>query len=95
MGFISEALTPLDDRHDTDGLTAGEPAVPASFRWHDEVLRVASIRRTWRSTKVDRGDTYLKRHWYEAALADGRTAVIYFDRGARKGAPRWWLYTLD
>ncbi len=94
MTFISEALTPLAALHSADGLVNGEPAVPAAFRWHGDVLEIKTIRRTWRSTKDDRGDTYLKRHWYEAELRDGRIAVLYFDRGARRGAPRWWLYTL-
>jgi hypothetical protein len=37
---------------------------------------------------------YLARHWYALALADGREAVVYFDRKARRGAAVWWLYTL-
>ncbi len=94
MSFVSEALTPLDGVHDADGPARGEPAVPLAFRWHDEQLDVEAVNRTWRSTKDDRGDTYLKRHWYEVRLRDGRVAVIYFDRGARRGTPRWWLYTL-
>ena len=95
MSFISEALTPLDELLDASGPTRGEPALPRSFRWRDQVLEIETVRRTWRSTKSDRGDTYLKRHWYEAALRDGRTAVMYFDRAARRGVPRWWLYTLS
>jgi hypothetical protein len=94
LSFVSEAIVPTGNLFDADGPGAGEPALPASFRWHDELLQIDAVRRTWRSTKDDRGDTYLKRHWYEAALSDGRIAVIYFDRGARRGAPRWWLYTI-
>jgi phosphoribosylglycinamide formyltransferase-1 len=95
MSFVSEPLTPLTALYDAAGPSRGEPALPAGFRWREESLDVAAVRRTWRSTKDDRGDTYLKRHWYEIALRDGRTAVVYFDRGARRGTPRWWLYTLD
>jgi len=92
--FISEAVTPGAEMYDARGLAHGEPAVPISFRWHDETLEVKAICRTWCSTKTDRGESYLKRHWYEAELGDGRIAVFYFDRGARQAAPRWWLYTL-
>jgi len=95
VSFVSEALLPLDGLHDADGPSRGEPAVPRAFRWHDEQLDVEAVNRTWRSTKEDRGDTYLKRHWYEVRLRDGRVSVIYFDRGARRGTPRWWLYTLS
>ncbi len=94
MRFVSEALTPLDGVHDGTGPSRGEPVLPDAFRWHDERLDVAEVIRTWRSTKADRGDVYLKRHWYEIALGDGRIAVIYFLRTARRGAPRWWLYTI-
>jgi hypothetical protein len=94
VSFVGEALAPIGEVLDASGPARGEPALPASFRWRGETLAIATVARTWRSTKDDRGDTYLKRHWYEAALRDGRTAVIYFDRGARRGAARWWLYTL-
>jgi hypothetical protein len=93
--FVSEALAPGGDLYDAGGPSIGEPALPSSFRWRDEVLEIASIRRSWRTTKDDRGDTYLKRHWYEIALRDTRTAVIYFDRAAKRGGPHWWLYTVD
>jgi hypothetical protein len=95
MAFVSAALTPVGELLDAAGPSQGEPALPGAFRWNDEILAVASVRRTWRTTKDDRGDTYLKRHWYEIALQDARTAVIYFDRAAKRGAPHWWLYTLD
>jgi len=68
--------------------------VPASFRWRDETLHVVEIVRSWRSTNVDRGDTYLARHWFEFIAADGRRAVVYYDRKALRNRPRWWLYTI-
>ncbi|MGP6157067.1 MAG: DUF6504 family protein [Vulcanimicrobiaceae bacterium] len=93
--FIGEALGPESGAFANGAAAPGEPPLPRAFRRRDEVLRVAELRRAWRSTKIDRGDVYLKRHWFEVALADGRVAVIYFDRGARRSAPRWWLYTLE
>ncbi|HMD02290.1 MAG TPA: DUF6504 family protein [Candidatus Baltobacteraceae bacterium] len=92
--FISEALVP-GGVFDAAPVTRGEPALPARFAWHAEVLRVCALRRAWRSTKTDRGDVYLKRHWFELELEDGRNAVVYFDRQGRRGEPRWWLYTLE
>jgi len=93
MGFIGKALVP-EGAQDVAALSHGEPSLPRAFVWGDERIGVATIRKTWRSTKEDRGDAYLKRHWFEFETSDGRIAVVYFDRGARKGAPRWWLYTL-
>jgi hypothetical protein len=92
--FVSEPLVPASDRFEIATMALGEPSLPPSFAWRDEILTVASVVRTWRSTKNDRGDNYLKRHWFEFDVSDGRRAVVYFDRGARRGEARWWLYTI-
>jgi len=75
-------------------MSHGEPSLPPSFDWDGDELVVRELLKTWRSLKDDRGDTYLKRHWFEFDTTDGRVAVVYFDRGARRGQPRWWLYTI-
>lgn len=92
--FVSAPLVPGAEFVVSDALSRGEPPLPASFDWAGETLRVGGVTRTWRSTTTDRGDAYLARHWFEVRLDDGRTAVVYFDRHARRGRPRWWLYTL-
>jgi hypothetical protein len=94
MGFVGKTLVP-EGALDIAALSHGEPSLPNAFFLDGERLEVRTLRRTWRSTKEDRGDVYLKKHWFEFDTADGRVAVVYFDRGARKGAPRWWLYTLS
>ena len=80
---------------DVAAMSQGEPSLPAAFRYGDDLLTVDVVRRSWRTTKDDRGDTYLKRHWFELFTSDGRTAVVYFDRGAKRGHSRWYLYTLE
>ena len=90
--FISEAITPGGDYAAAPAF-GREPPVPQRFVWRDESLVTSEVVRAWRSTNVDRGDVYLSRHWYELRLADGRLAVVYYDRKAR-GTQRWWLYTL-
>ena len=94
MGFVGKAIVP-EGALDVAVLAQGEPSLPAAFRFGDERLEVAKLERTWRSTKDDRGDTYVKKHWFAFRTPDGREAVVYFDRAAARGAPRWWLYTLD
>jgi hypothetical protein len=95
MSFVSEPIEPVGGAHPEAGPADRGPAPPIAFRWRDEIIEIATIVRTWQSTKDDRGDTYLKRHWFETTLRDGRTAVVYFDRAARRGSPPWRLYTLD
>ena len=93
--FVSEPIVPVGGEFDVASMLAGEPSLPPAFIWRDETLDVGETLRTWRSTKQDRGDTYLKRHWFEFVLPDGRRATVYFDRGAQRGAARWWLYQLE
>ena len=93
--FVSAALTPSVECVDSSALSMGEPPLPARLAWGGDGFAVERVVRTWRSTKNDRGDDYLARHWYEIACADGRVAVVYFDRKELRGRPRWWLYTLD
>ncbi len=93
--FVSEALVPGDAYVEGQPLGNGEPPLPQRFGWRDDGLVVERVVRAWRSTIDDRGDSYLARHWFELRLTDGRGAVIYFDRQAKRGRPRWWLYTID
>lgn len=96
--FVSEPLEPAAGSFDPQVMSHGEPALPAAFAWRAESLRVKSVLRTWRGLKEDRGDVYLKRHYFELELEDGRVAVVYFMRQphrlAKLGDKRWWLYTI-
>ena len=93
--FVSEALVASPESVDTGGLSRGEPRLPDAFAWRGDRLAVREVVRTWRSTVTDRGDVYLAKHWFELALDDGRSAVVYFDRKTRRDQPRWWLYTIS
>jgi hypothetical protein len=92
--FVGAALAAAPTYVTSAALSAGEPPLPSSFRWLDIELPVLDVLATWRSTKNDRGDDYLAKHWYEIRTVNDRRAVIYFDRKARSGQPRWWLYTI-
>jgi hypothetical protein len=81
-GFFSEA-------------TGSEPPVPRAFLWDDRLLEIVEVVRSWRGTKDDRGDTYLKRHWFELRTRDDARIEVYFDREARRGKAQWWLYAID
>ncbi|HEV7180291.1 MAG TPA: DUF6504 family protein [Candidatus Baltobacteraceae bacterium] len=91
--FVSKPIEPVG-AVGSEVSAGGEPPLPQAFRFEGEEMEVGALVRTWRSTKDDRGDTYLKRHWFEFETSEGRRVVVYFDRGARRGQPRWWLYTI-
>jgi hypothetical protein len=88
--FVSEPIAVITARTGT----ANQPDLPAAFRWRDETLEVKILRDAWRSSKTDRGDLYLKRHWFTFETVDGRVATVYFDRSAKRAQPRWSLYAI-
>lgn len=92
--FVSEAIVPAGEGFVT-AASGSEPPVPRAFLWGSRKLSIAAVVRSWRSTKTDRGDAYLKRHWYELRATSGEKLEVYYDRESRRGAASWWLYTID
>ncbi len=76
-------------------MSRGEPSLPPSFVWRERRLVVEAVVETRRTTKVDRGDAYLDKHWFVFRTPEGETATVYFARRAKRGEPRWWLYTIE
>jgi hypothetical protein len=91
---VSAPLAPADEGFITPA-SGREPPVPRAFQWGGRTLLIAAVLRRWRSTKTDRGDVYLKRHWYELGTDTGAKLEVYYDRESRPGASSWWLYTID
>jgi hypothetical protein len=91
--FVSRPIKPRGNEFITQ--SSSGPPVPRTFAWDDRTLRISAVLRTWRGTKSDRGDVYLKRHWFELRTEEGATIEVYYDRDARRGASQWWLYTID
>jgi Domain of unknown function (DUF6504) len=92
--FVSRPIEPTGDGFITPA-AGNEPPVPRAFLWGDRTLVITAVLRTWRSTKSDRGDAYLKRHWFELQTAAGQRIEVYYDRESRRGASPWWLYTIE
>jgi hypothetical protein len=92
--FISSPIEPTGQGFVTPA-TGSEPPVPSAFKWGNRTLLIAAVLKAWRSTKTDRGDAYLKRHWFELQTAAGQKLEVYYDRQSRRGASQWWLYTID
>ena len=69
------------------------PPVPSAFSWKEGEFRITAVLRSWRSTKSDRGDTYLKRHWFELQTSTGARIEVYYDRDARRNP--WRLYAIE
>lgn len=92
--FVSEAIRPLGS-FDADALQRGEPGLPSGFEWRGETLTIASVAGKRKGLKADRGDVYLRRHYFDVTLLGGRNATVYFERQAKRGQPRWFLYTID
>ena len=92
--FVGSPLAPAGDGFITPA-AGSEPPVPRAFLWDNRTLVITTVLRSWRSTKTDRGDAYLKRHWFELQTASGEKIEVYYDRESRRSAARWWLYTIS
>ncbi len=93
--LVSEPLEARATSFDPQAIATGAPSLPSAFGWRDEELVVGETMRSWNSNRFDRGEAYRDRHWFEFRTSNGRIATVYFDRYARRGRPRWWLYTLE
>jgi hypothetical protein len=98
--LISEAIEPLWEEEANRPFLAGEPILPARFRWRGEEYRIEEVLETWKeysSGSRQMPDRYLRKHWFHVRTGDGSHMKIYFERSARsKGTERarWWLFTV-
>ena len=95
---VGEALAPAPGSFDASAMARGEAGVPRQFTWRGEAHVVAELLSSWKGTGKDRGETYLRRHWFRVRTAAGLCMTIYCERQARntkKPKARWWVYTVQ
>jgi hypothetical protein len=96
--FVGEPIAPQADSADVAAMSRGEPGLPSAFVWRDRRYAIASVVSRWKSHGEDRGDVYVRRHWFEVLTECGERMRIYFDRnpgGSRSQLGRWWLFAID
>src|SRR5687767_10595120 len=96
--FVSEAVAPVAGTFDPAGMSRGEPGVPTRFTWRGVEYCVGQVEQTWKTSTPDRGEMYLRRHWFRVRCASGRRMTLYCERQARSGRrpkARWWLYSVS
>ncbi len=94
MPLISEPIEPDVATIDPAALTRGEPELPSAFTWRERRYHVAAVERTWRTWRLDRGDRYIDRHWWQILTATGERMRIYCLRHERTNR-RWFLFAID
>jgi hypothetical protein len=93
--FVSEAVTPEAESFDAAAMARGEPGLPRAFVWRGKRYEVAAVVGRWKTSTRERGELYLRRHWFEVKAASGERMTLYCERQARnlkKPKARWWLY---
>ncbi len=100
--FISEPILPASKAIDTSAMSRGEPGLPEAFEWRGEVYHVTARLEQWKATAheggAEKGNVYLRRHYYRLRMSDGNTWTVYFVRQTPKSGSvksRWFLYTID
>jgi phosphoribosylglycinamide formyltransferase-1 len=95
--FVSEALEPEHGTADLFAMSRGEPGLPRAFQWRGTRYEIAQVAAKWKTSSRERGDLYLRRHWFEVVTTTGQRMTVYCDRqvkNRRKPKARWWLYSI-
>ena len=95
--FVSEAIVPTPGSFDAAAMARGEAGVPREFTWRGTRYELTGVTSTWKSSTAERGEMYLRRHWFAIQTRSGERMTIYCERQARnakKPAQRWWLYSI-
>lgn len=96
--FVSEPIRPEANSYAIDAMSRGEPGLPKAFTWRGKRYEIARVEASWKGHGKDRGDVYVRRHWYDVVTVCGRRMRLYFDRNpGRSGsrASRWWIYSVE
>jgi [ribosomal protein S5]-alanine N-acetyltransferase len=94
--FVSERVAPDAGAFDIAAMARGEPSVPKAFTWREHRYEVARTLASHRTMGEDRGDSYVRRHYYDVQTIDDLQMSLYFERNPSDRSKRkdWWLYTL-
>src|SRR5438067_2320016 len=93
--FVSEPIVPAIGTFDSAAMSRGEPGLPGEFTWRDQPYTVARVMSKWKSTGTDRGEVYLRRHWFRIETTTGEHMTLYCQRrtkNPKKPKARWWVY---
>lgn len=96
--FVSEPITPEAGSGAVDSMARGEPGLPRAFSWRGQRFEVAQVLEQGKSRGEDRGDVYVRKHWYDLETTSGIRMRVYFDRNpGRSGSKesRWWVYWVE
>jgi RimJ/RimL family protein N-acetyltransferase len=94
--FVSERIAPESGAFDIATMSRGEPSLPAAFAWRGQRYEVARTVASRRQIGEDRGDKYVRRHYFDIETTDMLRMTLYFERNPsdRSKGKAWWLYTL-
>ena len=62
------------------------------------LTEVGRVVEQWKGHGEDRGDTYVRRHWYDIVTTSGLAMRVYFDRNpgrSRRPERRWWVFWVE
>jgi hypothetical protein len=94
--FVSEPITPVAGTADPSAMSRGEPGLPHQFTWRTRTYTIVNVLQTWKSSTRDRGELYLRRHWYRIVTDSGEQMTLYCERQAKnrtRPKSRWWIYS--
>ncbi len=95
--FVSEPFEPAAGTFDPTAMSRGEPGLPQRFTLRGREYVVAEVLERWKTSTPDRGEMYLRRHWFRVRTTTGQRMTLYCERQTKKPKKpkaRWWLYSI-
>ena len=88
MTFVGEPIVPEIGSADVDAMARAEPGLPRAFTWRGVRYEIADVIATRKTKGTDRGDNYIRKHWYDVRTRCGKRMTVYFDRNPTNRSAR-------
>jgi len=95
--FVSEQIVPMVGTFDASAMSRGEPGLPGGFTWRNTRYAVGRLMSKWKTSSLERGELYLRRHWFRIETTTGEHMTLYCQRqtkNPKKPQARWWVYSV-
>ena len=99
--FLGEPIAPEPGSFDASMMARGGPGIPRAFTWRGRRYEVVGLIDAWTSRErgkgMDKGYTYVRKHFYRVKVASGEIMTLEFDRKPQgpRGRQRWSLFAIE
>ena len=99
--FVGEPIAPKPGSFASSMMARGGPGIPRQFTWRGKTYEALGVIATWTSREpgkgMDKGYTYVRKHFYRVKTTSGEIMTLEFDRKPQGpgGRQRWSLFSVE